>query len=240
MIQFAEALPYIRKHLKHDISLRGLPRLKILATVVSLLEATLIRVGNSEYARDNRSFGLTTMRSRHVQVDSESVTFTFQGKSRVHHVVNLHDRRLAGIIKRCADLPGYELFQYVDHDGQRHRISSSDVNGYLHDMTGQHFTAKDFRTWAGSVLACDLLRGLQPCESENQAKKNIVQAIKEVAARLGNTLAVCRKCYVHPLVLETYLAGETLPLVRRSRPGLHHEELVLLKLLKLRSGDSLR
>ncbi len=207
MTFFASVLPTIRERVQHDLSLPGLPRNKILATIVSLMEATLIRVGNTEYARDNQSYGLTTMRNRHVAVHGTTITFTFQGKSRVHHTINLQDRRLAGIIKRCSDIPGYELFQYLDSDGTHHSIDSSDVNEYLREITGEHFTAKDFRTWAGSVLACDVLREFEPFSSATEAKKNIVQAIAAVASRLGNTPTVCRKCYVHPAVLEAYLGG---------------------------------
>ena len=207
MVSFADALPVIRKQVEHDLALPGLPREKVLATIVSLLETTLIRVGNESYARENKSYGLTTMRNRHVDISGADVTFTFQGKSRVQHTVNLHDRRLARIIGRCADLPGYELFQYQDSDGTRHAIDSADVNEYLHTITGEHYTAKDFRTWAGSVLACVLLHEFDPFESATQAKKNVVQAVATVAARLGNTPSVCRKCYIHPTVIELYLGG---------------------------------
>ena len=153
MMHFAAALPRIRERVNHDLGLPGLPRNKVLATIVSLMEQTHIRVGNAEYARDNKSYGMTTMRNKHVEVSGSEIRFEFQGKSRVHHTINLKDRRLAGIVKRCADLPGYELFQYLDRDGEKHSIDSADVNEYLHEITGEHFTAKDFRTWAGSVLA---------------------------------------------------------------------------------------
>lgn len=207
MLHFAAALPRIRERVEHDLALPGLPRNKVLATIVSLLEATLIRVGNAEYARENKSYGLTTMRNKHVDVNGANIRFSFQGKSRVNHTINLHDRRLARIIRRCADIPGYELFQYLDPDGTHHSIDSADVNEYLREITGEHFTAKDFRTWAGSVLACVLLREIGPSDTATQAKKNVVEAIKSVASRLGNTPSVCRKCYVHPAVLESYLGG---------------------------------
>ncbi len=207
MTLFGQTLPSIRERVEHDLALPGLPRNKVLATIVRLMETTLIRVGNVEYARENKSYGLTTMRNKHVDVDGSTITFTFQGKSRVHHTINLQDRRLAKIIKRCEDLPGYELFQYLDSDGAPHSIDSADVNDYLREITGQHFTAKDFRTWAGSVLACVMLKEFDPFGSATEAKRNVVNAIKEVAARLGNTPSVCRKCYVHPAVLETYLSG---------------------------------
>ena len=207
MAYFAQALPLIRKRVEHDLALPGLPRQKVLATVVRLMEETHIRVGNEEYARENKSYGLTTMRTKHVEVNGAKITFDFQGKSRVHHTIDLQDRRLARIVKQISDLPGYELFQFVDHDGNRHSIDSSDVNDYLREITGEHFTAKDFRTWAGSVMCCDLLNGFEPATTLTQAKKNVVQAIQRVAAQLGNTPSVCRKCYVHPAVLERYLGN---------------------------------
>jgi DNA topoisomerase I len=207
---FGEALPVIRERVEHDLSLPGLPREKILATIVRLLETTYIRVGNEEYARENHSYGLTTMRTRHVAVEGSTVRFKFQGKSGKRHTIDLNDRRLARIVKRCLDLPGYELFQYVDDDGSVHSVDAADVNDYLRAISGQPFTAKDFRTWAGSVGACSLLREFEAFDSERQAKKNIVQAVASVAELLGNTPAVCRKCYVHPAVLECYLCGEML------------------------------
>lgn len=240
MLQFAHTLPAIRERVKKDLALPGLPRQKVLATIVSLMEQTHIRVGNQEYAKENGSYGLTTLRNKHVEVNGSQVTFSFQGKSKVHHSVSLHDRRLARIIKQCEDLPGYELFQYVDESGERHSIDSSDVNEYLRDITGQHFTAKDFRTWAGSVLACDLLRGMAVFENQTQAKKNIVAAIKAVATKLGNTPAICKKCYVHPAVLEAYLGGisveeakaEIEDEIGEHANSLRKEERALLRLLE--------
>jgi DNA topoisomerase-1 len=240
MLLFAEALPAIRARVLQDIAMPGLSRAKILATIVSLMQATLIRVGNEKYAHDNHSYGLTTMRNRHVEINGANITFTFQGKSRVHHTINLHDRRLARIVKQCTDISGYQLFQYLDPEGNRHAIDSADVNEYLHTISGEHFTAKDFRTWAGSVLACDILCKLDPCETATQAKKNIVQAIATVAARLGNTPTVCRKCYIHPAVLAAYLDGtQTDRNVRQATPSdlthataLQQEEQALLHLLK--------
>ena len=207
MASFAQALPKIRERVEHDLKLPGLPRNKVLATIIKLMEETHIRVGNTEYARDNGSYGLTTMRNRHVEIHGAKITFDFKGKSGVHHAINLTDRRLAKIIKRCEEIPGYELFQFLDHDGNHHSIHSNDVNDYLREITGEHFTAKDFRTWAGSVLAGEMLRQIGPFTTSKEAKKNVVQAITEVAARLGNTPSVCRKCYVHPAVLEAYLSG---------------------------------
>jgi DNA topoisomerase-1 len=207
MAYFAQALPVIRARVQHDLALPELPREKVLATIVKLMEETHIRIGNEECARENKSYGLTTMRTKHVEVNGAKITFDFQGKSRVHHTIDLQDRRLARIVKQISDLPGYELFQFVDHEGNRHSIDSSDVNEYLREITGEHFTAKDFRTWAGSVMCCDLLNEFEPATTITQAKKNVVQAIARVAAQLGNTPSVCRKCYVHPLVLETYMGN---------------------------------
>jgi DNA topoisomerase-1 len=207
VIAFGQALPHIRARAEHDLARPGLPREKVLATVVRLLETTLIRVGNEEYARHNGSFGLTTMRDRHVEISGQTIRFEFRGKSGVRHNVDVSDRQLAGIVKQCQDLPGYELFQYLDADGQRHSIDSTDVNAYLREISGQEFTAKDFRTWAGTVLAARVLREFEAFDSQTQAKQNIVRAIEAVAKRLGNTRTVCRKCYVHPAVLEAYLDG---------------------------------
>lgn len=207
MTHFAEALPGIRARVHHDLGLHGMPRNKVLATIVSLMEVTHIRVGNTEYARENHSYGLTTMRDEHVDVHGSEITFNFQGKSRVHHTIHLHDKRLARIIRQCEEIPGHELFQYLDHEGNHHVIDSQAVNEYLREITGQHFTAKDFRTWAGTVMAAKMLHEFEPFRNATEAKKNIVAAIKQVASELGNTPSVCRKCYVHPAVLETYMGG---------------------------------
>jgi DNA topoisomerase I len=242
MTIFGAALPAIRERVEHDLSLPGMPRLKILSAIVRLMEVTLIRVGNEEYARENQSYGLTTMRNKHVEVAGSTVTFKFQGKSKVRHTVDINDRRLARIIQRCQDLPGYELFQYIDGDGNHHTVDSSDVNDYLREMTNEDFTAKDFRTWAGTVLACSMLQEFESFESQTQAKKNVVQAIKDVAARLGNTPSVCRKCYVHPAVLDTYFSGAMIKTVKKrveeetadSATALRQEEVALLNLLQKR------
>jgi DNA topoisomerase-1 len=215
VIDFGRALPHIRERIEQDLARPGLPREKVLATVVRLLETTLIRVGNEEYAKSNRSFGLTTLRDRHVQVDGATLRFEFRGKSGVRHHVDLRDRRLARIIKRCRDLPGHELFQYIDDAGQRQTIDSGDVNEYLRAISGEDFTAKDFRTWAGTVLAALALREFEAFDSQAQAKRNIVAAIQNVAKRLGNTPSVCRKCYVHPAIIDAYLEGSTLEVVRQ-------------------------
>jgi DNA topoisomerase I len=206
-----------------------------------LMETTFIRVGNEEYARENHSYGLTTMRNHHVQVNGSTITFRFQGKSKIRHTLDLHDRRLARIIQRCQDIPGYELFQYLDSEGEPQSIDSADVNEYLQEISHEDFTAKDFRTWAGTVLACMTLREFEAFESETQAKKNVVQAIKTVAARLGNTPSVCRKCYVHPAVLESYMSGRMkIPRKRKNQysdmaAALEQEEVALLRLLRERT-----
>jgi DNA topoisomerase-1 len=207
VIGFARVLPVIRRKTSDHLKRQGLPREKVLATVVQLLEKTLIRVGNGEYARTNRSYGLTTMRDGHVEVKGPLVRFTFRGKSGVEHEIDLNDRRLARIVKQCRDLPGYELFQYYDEDGQRQTVGSDEVNAYLKEVTGQDLTSKDFRTWAGTVLAAQLLREFEPFGSDTQAKKNIVAAVEMVAKKLGNTRAVCRRCYIHPAIFDAYLDG---------------------------------
>jgi len=242
MIGFARALPKIRRRVKKDMGLPGMQRNKVLATVVRLLEVSLIRVGNDEYARDNDSFGLTTMRNQHVDVEGANLRFHFRGKAGRWHNVDIHDRRLAKIVERCQDLPGQELFQFVGGDGTRHDVRSEDVNEYIREITGQDFTAKDFRTWAGTLLAAMALREFEVFETKAQAKKNIVAAIESVAGKLGNTPAVCRKCYVHPQVLDSYLEGtlaETLmqrakETVSKSLRGLTAEEAAVLGLLRQR------
>jgi DNA topoisomerase-1 len=210
MVAFSEVLPKIRARVEADLARPGLPREKVLATVVRLLECTNIRVGNDEYARTNGSYGLTTLRDKHVEVSGGSLRFSFKGKSGKTHEVELSDRRLARIVRRCRDVPGEELFQYLDDDGRRQTIDSGDVNDYLREISGQEFTAKDFRTWAGTKLAVAALRELGPMATEREAKAAIVQAVDRVAGRLNNTRAVCRKYYIHPTVFETYLAGTML------------------------------
>jgi len=210
MMAFGDALPNLRERIEHDLALPGLRRKKVLATVVRLLETTLIRVGNEQYAKENEHYGLTTMHPEHVAVEGATLHFHFVGKSGKEHSVDLKDRRLAPIIKRLRDMPGHELFDYTDDDGRPQSVDSHDVNEYLHEITGEHFTAKDFRTWAGTVLASLALQECEAFETETQAKKNITQAIQAVSQRLGNTPAICRKCYVHPAVLETYLDGTLL------------------------------
>jgi DNA topoisomerase-1 len=208
MLAFAGALPAIRARCDDDLGRRGLPREKVIAAVVRLLELTLIRVGNDEYARLNKSFGLTTLRDRHARVEGTAIRFRFRGKSGLTHEVGLRDRRLASVVRRCQDLPGQELFQYVDEAGAVQDVASEDVNAYLRDASGGDFTAKDFRTWAGTVLAYRALRALQPGDDERTARRNVVEAIRQTAGALGNTPAVARRSYVHPAVLEAYLDGD--------------------------------
>jgi DNA topoisomerase I len=210
LINFGKALPKIRRRLKKDLALSGLPREKVLATIVQLLERSFIRVGNEEYARENKSFGLTTMQDRHVDVKGSKLRFRFRGKSGRQHEVDVTDRRIARIVSRLQDLPGQSLFQYLDDEENVCDITSQDVNEYLREITGEDFTAKDFRTWAGTVLAAIALSAAGEFETKKQAKANIKHAISAVAEVLGNTPAICRKCYVHPIILETYLKGTSL------------------------------
>lgn len=239
-ISFGETLPRIRRQVTRDLRERGLGRAKVLATVVRLLDTTLIRVGNEAYRRENQSIGLSTMRRRHVVVKRGALHFHFRGKSGREHDVDLSDPRLARIVSRLQDLPGQNLFQYVENaGGERQTVTSQSVNAYLHAVAGDSFSAKDFRTWAGTVEAAVALHEIGPAESATAAKRNVVQAIKQVAAKLGNTVAVCRRCYVHPLVLESYLRGDVMPAARGGaggyRPGrssLSAAEKAVLKFLK--------
>ncbi len=239
---FAGLLPKIRDTVKRHMALRGLPREKILGTIVSLLETTLIRVGNEGYARANKSYGLTTLRTPHVDVQGGELRFAFKGKSNKVWNLKVHDRRVAKIVKACQDLPGQHLFQYVDKEGDRHDVSSGDVNDYLRDITGQDVTAKDFRTWAGTVLAAMALSEFGAIDSEAGAKRNVRAAIERVASRLGNTATICRKCYVHPEVVESYLSGDLLLEIkeevdtelRENLPRLRPEEAAVLALLERR------
>jgi DNA topoisomerase I len=240
MIAFGEALSQIRERTEHDLALSGLPREKVLATVVRLLEITLIRVGNEEYARANRSFGLTTMRNKHVKVNGSKMNFRFRGKRGILHSIDLTDRRLAKIVRHCQELPGQELFQYVDEEGETQSLGSADVNEYLREITGQDFTAKDFRTWAGTVLAATALQEFKAFNSKTEAKRNIVRAIDNVASRLGNTPAVCRKSYIHPTVVDMYINGVLIGALERSveqelrthLQRLEPEETAVLAILK--------
>jgi DNA topoisomerase-1 len=243
MIKFGQALPAIRREVDRALSLPGLPREKVLATIVYLLEHTMMRIGNEEYARTNKSFGLTTLRRRHVRIDGSDVEFRFRGKSGVYHKVHVHDRRLARIIQRTRDLPGQELFEYVDDEGETRTVDSSDVNEYLRTITGEDYTAKDFRTWSGTVLAALALQQFEKFDSQAQAKKNVVQAIEAVAEMLGNTPSVCRKCYVHPAVVNSYLEGSVLEMMRErveeelDEHSLRPEEAAVLHMLQQRLSN---
>jgi DNA topoisomerase-1 len=210
LIAFAQALPRIRERTEADLRHNQLSRRKVLAAVVQLLEKTLIRVGNEEYARHNESVGLTTMRDQHATVNGSTVRFEFRGKSGIEHAIDLRDARLARIVKACRELPGYELFQYIDDHGERQVIDSADVNAYLRETTGEDFTSKDFRTWTGTVLAAKALADVAACKSNADARRNIARAVESVAKRLGNTKTVCRKCYIHPAILHAYVDGATI------------------------------
>ncbi|GJE29310.1 DNA topoisomerase IB [Methylobacterium organophilum] len=242
MMAFAEALPGIRARIDADMRKRGLCREKVLATVVHLLESTLIRVGNDDYARSNRSYGLTTLRDPHVTIEGSEIRFRFKGKSGKAWNLSLRDRRVARIVKACQDLPGQELFQYLDDDGERRDVTSSDVNDYLRAITGEDITAKDFRTWAGTVLAALALREFEAFDSQAKAKSNLRTAIEAVASRLGNTPTICRKCYVHPEILDCYLEGALLFQVKEAVEdelanglyALKPEEAAVLGLLRTR------
>jgi DNA topoisomerase-1 len=229
LIAFGRALPKLRAQVERDLARHGLPREKVLAAVIRVMEITLIRVGNEEYARANRSFGLTTLRDRHAKIGARKAVFEFRGKSGKVHRTGFSDRRLARIVKACQDLPGQHLFQYLDHDGRRHSVESADVNAYLRDVLGEDFSAKDIRTWAGTIAAARALVTLPRWASEAEARHNVVICVKAVAGVLGNTPAVCRKAYIHPAVLEAYEAGE-LPL----KPGTSDRafELAVLKFLE--------
>jgi DNA topoisomerase-1 len=231
LLEFGEALPRIRARVARDMALPGMPRQKLLATLVRLLDTTLIRVGNEEYARANRSFGLTTLRNRHVEVRGERICFRFRGKSGIEHDVAISDPRVARIIRRCLEIPGQELFQYLDEAGARHGIDSADVNNYLREIAGADFSAKDYRTWAGSTLALARLR-LCGFASQREAKSHVVSTLREVAQLLGNTPAVCRKAYVHPLVLESFLRGNLPEGATPSNRKLRNDEVRLLEFLR--------
>ena len=235
---FARSLPRIRRRVREDLARAGLPREKVLATVVGLLEATLIRVGNEEYARANGSYGLTTLRAKHVRVEGARLRFEFRGKGGKRHVVDLHDGRLARVVRLCRDLPGHELFQYVDDAGRRQSIDSADVNDYLRGIAGHDFTAKDFRTWGGTVLASVALRGLD-AGSATHARRQIVKAVAVVAEQMRNTPTVCRKCYIHPAIFDAFRAsalGPPIHLVDRGRRSacvtLQPAERAVLRLLE--------
>jgi DNA topoisomerase-1 len=246
ILEFSDLLPILRDRVEKDLQLAGLPRDKVLASVVRLLEKTLIRVGNEEYARENKSYGLATMRRRHVEVSGHTLRFDFRGKSGLMHSVAVTDRRVARIVQHCQELPGQELFQYLDEDGKRQTIDAGDINDYLKRASGRDITAKDFRTWSGTMLAAFELRALGPGQTEKDARANVVKAIDRVAQRLGNTRAVCRKYYIHPVVLESYLEGSIPPVPilppdqKRERPSgaLRRDEMAVLAFIQARLDES--
>jgi DNA topoisomerase I len=240
---FGQVPPQLRQRVSNDLSLPGLPRARVLAAVVYLLERTLVRIGNNEYARSNGSFGLTTLRTRHVRVEGSRLTSDFRGKHGIQHCIDLRDRRLANIIRRCRDLPGHELFRYLDDDGAAHVIASHDVNEYLREITGEEITAKDFRTWPGTILAALVLCELEAFDAVTKAKKNIIAAIAHVATSLRNTPAICRKCYIHPAIFDCYLDGSLLESLQRrtdeilmdTAGGLSADEVAILTYLSGRA-----
>jgi DNA topoisomerase-1 len=237
MLAFSEVLPKIRRRVERDLNRNGLSREKVLATVVRLLECTQIRVGNDEYAKANRSYGLTTLQDRHVEISGSSLRFEFRGKSGKTHTVSLNDRRIARIVQRCQALPGEDLFQYIDDEDVRQTIGSGDVNAYIREISGQEFTAKDFRTWAGTLLAVAALTEVGTWSTQRQAKSNVLRAIDRVAEQLNNTRAVCRKYYVHPAVFESYLAGTLLDALQNGtresvKSALNSEEASVVRLLR--------
>jgi DNA topoisomerase-1 len=242
MMEFARALPDVRARLTEHMALRGLPREKVLATVVHLLETTLIRVGNDDYAKENKSYGLTTLRNPHVKVEGSELRFQFKGKSGKQWRLQVKDRRVAKIIRACQDLPGQRLFQYRDDDGEVREVTSADVNAYLKEITGRDITAKDFRTWAGTVMAALALQEFEAFDTKATQKKNLKQAIERVSSRLGNTPTICRKCYVHPEVLNAYIEGQLLLEIkeeveeelRQDLSRLRPEEAAVLAMLESR------
>ena len=240
MLDFAAALPALRARVDDDMSRRGMPREKVLATVVHLLETTMIRVGNADYARQNKSHGLTTLNDRHVKVDGSQVRFRFKGKSGKEWNLGIRDRRVARIVKASQDLPGQDLFQYLDEGGERRSVTSGDVNAYLRGISGTDITAKDFRTWTGTVLAALALAEYEKADSAAAAKRNVREAIEQVSARLGNTPTICRKCYVHPQVIDSYLSDDLALEISEEiaeeldEPALRPEERKVLDFLKQR------
>jgi len=239
LIAFGTMLAVIRKRVEHDLRRPGLCREKVLATVVRLLETTCIRVGNAEYAKDNESYGLTTLRNRHVQISGTTLRFQFKGKSGQRHLIEINDRQLARIVRECQELPGYELFEYIDKKGNRCVVDSGDVNAYLRKIAGDEFTAKDFRTWSGTVVAARTLAAAGPCRNATDCKKKIVAAVKEVARQLGNRPAASRKYYIHPAILEAYEDGSLFEVMQQGEEqerayngeGLRAEEYAVMVIL---------
>jgi DNA topoisomerase-1 len=208
MRSFANVLPEIRMHVDKHLSRHDISKEKVIAVVIRLMEKSYIRIGNNEYMKKNGSYGLTTMRDRHVKITGSRIRFSFKGKKGVMHDIELMDRRIANIVKKCKDIPGQHLFQYIDHEGNRHSIESGDINDFIHEICGEEYTAKDFRTWAGTLKAFQALKLIEPAESETQWKKQVNEVVKTVARALGNTPTVCRKYYIHPRLLELHQRGE--------------------------------
>ena len=242
LLIFARVLPLIRARVEEDLKRPGLPRERVLAAVVRVMELTLFRVGNNEYAKKNKSFGLTTLRDRHARIDGSHVHLNFRGKSGNRYESDINDRRLARIVKGCRDLPGYELFQYLDDDGNQHAVGSEEVNSYLREITGEDITAKDFRTWAGTQLAAEALRAFRNLDSESKRKKAIGRAVEKVARHLGNTPAICRRCYIHPAIFDGYvdgtlleaLAAKTTTYLKENIANMSAEEAAVTAFLRLR------
>jgi DNA topoisomerase-1 len=244
MFVLADVLWKIRQRVEHDVAQTGLARNKVMATVVWLLERTLIRIGANEYLKANKSYGLTTLRRRHVLISGANLTFEFRGKSGKTHSVAVSDQRIAGIVQRCMELPGPELFQYLDDDGKRQTVIAEDVNSYLQEISGRDITAKDFRTFAGTMLAAEALREMGVAPNKREAARNMLDAVDRTSARLGNTRAVCRKYYIHPTLLEAYLRGDVLPPAPKTGwrkrtprgPTLRQHELDVLAFLRAQLG----
>ena len=245
LLIFSRALPKLRAQVEEDLKRPGLPRERVLAAIVRLMDMTLFRIGNNEYAKENKSFGLTTLRNRHVAIEGSRIHISFRGKHGKHHETDINDRRLARIIKNCRDLPAYELFQYLDENGDRHTVGSAEVNDYLREITGEEITAKDFRTWAGTKLAAEALREFELFDTEAERKKAVLRAVEKVAKHLGNTPAICRSCYIHPAVLDGYLDGsllkslaeETRNYLAENIEGMSAEEAAVTAFLRVRLGE---
>jgi len=245
LLIFSRALPKLRARVEEDLKRPGLTRERVLAAIVRLMDMTLFRIGNNEYAKENKSFGLTTLRDRHVAIEGSRIHISFRGKHGKHHETDINDRRLARIIKNCRDLPGYELFQYLDDKGDRHTVGSAEVNEYLREITGEEITAKDFRTWAGTKLAAEALREFELFDTEAERKKAVLRAVEKVAKHLGNTPAICRSCYIHPAVLDGYLDGsllkslaeETRNYLAENIEGMSAEEAAVTAFLRVRLGE---
>src|SRR4030081_2944030 len=245
LLIFTHVLPQLRARVEEDLKRPGLPRERVPAAIVRLMDVTLFRIGNNEYAKENKSFGLTTLRDRHVAIEGSRIHISFRGKSGKHHETDINDRRLARIVKSCRDLPGYELFQYMDVEGQRHTVGSAEVNDYLREITGEEITAKDFRTWAGTKLAAEALQEFSIFETEAERKKAVLRAIEKVAKQLGNTPAICRSCYIHPAVLDGYLDGsllnslaeDTRKYLAENIEGMSAEEAAVTAFLRVRLAE---